>query len=133
MTSESGVVPDSANPDVVLVGGGIMSATLAALFGVVAPHWNITVFESAADVAGESSDAWNNAGTGHAALCELNYSPAGADGRVDPTKAVTINEQFQVSRQFWSHLVRGGMTGSPKDFITPVPHLSFVTGEQGRS
>jgi malate dehydrogenase (quinone) len=121
VSAESGVVPDSANPDIVLVGGGIMSATLAALFGVVAPHWNITVFESAADVAGESSDAWNNAGTGHAALCELNYSPAGADGRVDPTKAVTINEQFQVSRQFWSYLVRGGMTGSPKDFITPVP------------
>ncbi|HEY4626536.1 MAG TPA: malate dehydrogenase (quinone) [Blastococcus sp.] len=138
MTSESGVaatgaVPDSANPDVVLVGGGIMSATLAALVGVVAPHWNVTVFESAADVAGKSSDAWNNAGTGHAALCELNYTPAGPDGRVDPAKAVTINEQFQVSRQFWSYLVRGGMTGSPKEFITPVPHLSFVTGEDGRA
>src|SRR3954449_5132280 len=138
VTSESGVaatgaVPDSANPDVVLVGGGIMSATLAALVGVVAPHWNVTVFESAADVAGESSDAWNNAGTGHAALCELNYTPAGPDGRVDPAKAVTINEQFQVSRQFWSYLVRGGMTGSPKEFITPVPHLSFVTGEAGRA
>jgi malate dehydrogenase (quinone) len=138
VTSESGaaaagVVPDSANPDVVLVGGGIMSATLAALVGVVAPHWNVTVFESAADVAGESSDAWNNAGTGHAALCELNYTPAGPDGRVDPAKAVTINEQFQVSRQFWSYLVRGGMTGSPKEFITPVPHLSFVTGEDGRA
>src|SRR5688572_11234559 len=110
-----------------------MSATLAALVGVVAPHWNVTVFESAADVAGESSDAWNNAGTGHAALCELNYTPPGPDGRVDPSKAVTINEQFQVSRQFWSHLVRDGMTGSPKDFITPVPHLSFITGEQGRA
>jgi malate dehydrogenase (quinone) len=138
VTSESGavaagVVPDSANPDVVLVGGGIMSATLAALVGVVAPHWNVTVFESAAEVAGESSDAWNNAGTGHAALCELNYTPAGPDGRVDPAKAVTINEQFQVSRQFWSYLVRGGMTGSPKEFITPVPHLSFVTGEDGRA
>jgi malate dehydrogenase (quinone) len=138
VTSESGaaaagVVPDSANPDVVLVGGGIMSATLAALVGVVAPHWNVTVFESAADVAGESSDAWNNAGTGHAALCELNYTPAGPDGRVDPAKAVTINEQFQVSRQFWSYLVRGGMTGSPKEFITPVPHVSFVTGEDGRA
>jgi malate dehydrogenase (quinone) len=69
-------VPDSANPDVVLVGGGIMSATLAALIGVVAPQWSITVFESAPDVAGESSQAWNNAGTGHAALCELNYTPA---------------------------------------------------------
>jgi malate dehydrogenase (quinone) len=63
----------------------------------------------------------------------LNYTPAGPDGRVDPAKAVTINEQFQVSRQFWAHLVREGMTGSPKDFITPVPHLSFVTGEDGRA
>src|SRR4051794_262827 len=119
-----GVVPDSANPEVVLVGGGIMSATLAALLGVVAPQWSVTVFESAPDVAGESSDAWNNAGTGHAALCELNYTPAGPDGRVDPSKALTINEQFQVSRQFWSHLVRSGLTeGSPKSFITPVPHV----------
>ncbi len=132
MSSDPGVVPDSANPDVVLVGGGIMSATLAALLDVVAPQWSVTVFESGPEVATESSDGWNNAGTGHAALCELNYTPAGPDGRVDPAKAVTINEQFQVSRQFWSHLVRGGMTGSPKDFITPVPHVSFVTGEQGR-
>ena len=91
MTSEPGVVPDSANPDVVLVGGGIMSATLAALLGVVAPQWSVTVFESAAEVAGESSGPWNNAGTGHAALCELNYTPAGPDGRVDPSKAVGIN------------------------------------------
>ena len=92
MTSQHSAVPDSANPDVVLVGGGIMSATLASLLGVVAPQWNVTVFESAPDVAGESSDPWNNAGTGHAALCELNYTPAGPDGRVDPAKAVTINE-----------------------------------------
>jgi malate dehydrogenase (quinone) len=122
----------ATDPDVVLVGGGIMSATLASLLGVVAPEWSITVFESADAVAGESSDAWNNAGTGHAALCELNYTPAGPDGRVDPAKARTINEQFQVSRQFWSHLVRAGLTGSPKDFISPVPHVSFVTGEDGR-
>ncbi len=123
----------ATDPDVVLVGGGIMSATLASLLGVLAPEWSVTVFESAADVAGESSDAWNNAGTGHAALCELNYTPAGPDGRVDATKARAINEQFQVSRQFWSHLVRTGLTGSPKDFITPVPHVGFVTGEGGRT
>ena len=133
MTSSPAAVPDSANPDVVLIGGGIMSATLAALLGVVAPQWHVTLFESAPDVAGESSGPWNNAGTGHAALCELNYTPAGPDGRVDPTKAATINEQFQVSRQFWSHLVREGMTGSPKEFVTPVPHVSFVTGEDGRA
>ncbi|RBY77164.1 malate dehydrogenase (quinone) [Geodermatophilus sp. TF02-6] len=122
----------STDPDVVLVGGGIMSATLAALLGVVAPDWSVALFESGSEVAGESSDAWNNAGTGHAALCELNYTPADPDGSVDVTKAVTINEQFQVSRQLWSHLVRAGLTGSPKEFITPVPHLSFVTGEAGR-
>jgi malate dehydrogenase (quinone) len=131
--SSEAALPDSANPDVVLVGGGIMSATLAALLGVVAPQWSVTVFESAAEPAGESSGPWNNAGTGHAALCELNYTPAGPDGRVDPAKAVTINEQFMVSRQFWSHLVRQGLTGSPKDFITPVPHVGFATGEDGRA
>jgi malate dehydrogenase (quinone) len=113
----------ATDPDVVLVGGGVMSATLASLLGIVAPDWSITVFESGPAVAGESSGPWNNAGTGHAALCELNYTPAGGDGSVDVTKAVTINEQFQVSRQFWSHLVRSGLTGSPKEFITPVPHV----------
>jgi malate dehydrogenase (quinone) len=122
----------STDPDVVLVGGGIMSATLAALLGVVAPGWSVTLFESGPSVAGESSDAWNNAGTGHAALCELNYTPAGPDGSVDVGKAEAINEQFAVSRQFWSHLVRGGLTGAPKEFITPVPHIGFVTGEEGR-
>jgi malate dehydrogenase (quinone) len=121
------------DPDVVLVGGGIMSATLASLLGIVAPDWSVAVFESGPSVAEESSGPWNNAGTGHAALCELNYTPAGPDGRVDATKAATINEQFQLSRQFWSHLVRRGMTGSPKEFITPVPHISFVTGDQGRA
>ncbi|MGY1747919.1 malate:quinone oxidoreductase [Modestobacter sp. SYSU DS0511] len=121
----------SANPDVVLVGGGIMSATLAALLGIVAPDWTIEVFEAGSEVAGESSGPWNNAGTGHSALCELNYTPARPDGTVDPAKAVGINEQFQVSRQFWSHLVRTGLTDSPKTFITSVPHISFVTGTDG--
>src|SRR5215204_4618167 len=110
-----------------------MSATLGSLLHQLEPDWTITIFERLGDVALESSSPWNNAGTGHSALCELNYTPAGADGRVDPAKAVTINEQFQISRQFWSHLTRAGMTGSPKDFITPVPHLSFVTGEAGRT
>ncbi|MGY5882162.1 malate dehydrogenase (quinone) [Modestobacter lacusdianchii] len=121
----------SSNPDVVLVGGGIMSATLAALLGIVAPDWTVQVFESGTEVAGESSGPWNNAGTGHSALCELNYTPARPDGTVDPAKAVGINEQFQVSRQFWSHLVRSGLTDSPKTFITSVPHVSFVTGTEG--
>jgi malate dehydrogenase (quinone) len=123
----------SANPDVVLVGGGIMSATLASLLGIVAPDWTVEVFESGTAVAEESSGPWNNAGTGHSALCELNYTPARPDGSVDPAKAVGINEQFQVSRQFWSHLVRAGLTDSPKSFITSVPHISFVSGDDGRA
>jgi malate dehydrogenase (quinone) len=122
-----------SNPDVVLVGGGIMSATLSALLGIVAPDWTVEVFESGAAVAEESSGPWNNAGTGHSALCELNYTPARPDGSVDPAKAVGINEQFQVSRQFWSHLVKAGLTDSPKTFITSVPHISFVTGDDGRA
>ncbi len=124
--------PASSTPDVVLVGGGVMSATLAALLGLVQPDWSVVLLESGPAVGRESSDPWNNAGTGHAALCELNYSPAGPDGRVDPAKAVGINEQFQVSRQFWSSLVRAGLTPSPRDFITSVPHISFVTGEKGQ-
>jgi malate dehydrogenase (quinone) len=122
-----------SNPDVVLVGGGIMSATLAALLGIVAPDWTVEVFESGTAVAGESSGPWNNAGTGHSALCELNYTPARPDGSVDPAKAVGINEQFQVSRQFWSHLVKAGLTDSPKTFITSVPHISFVSGADGHA
>ena len=122
-----------SNPDVVLVGGGIMSATLASLLGIVAPDWTIEVFESGTAVAAESSGPWNNAGTGHSALCELNYTPARPDGSVDPTKAVAINEQFQVSRQFWSHLVRAGAIDSPKAFISSVPHISFVSGAEGRA
>jgi malate dehydrogenase (quinone) len=122
-----------SNPDVVLVGGGIMSATLSALLGIVAPDWTVEVFESGSAVAGESSGPWNNAGTGHSALCELNYTPARPDGSVDPAKAVGINEQFQVSRQFWSHLVKAGLTDSPKTFITSVPHISFVTGDDGHA
>lgn len=110
-----------------------MSATLAALLGLLQPDWTVTVFEAATAVGEESSNAWNNAGTGHAALCELNYTPQRPDGTVDPARAVGINEQFQVSRQFWSSLVRAGLTASPRDFITSVPHVSFVTGEDGQA
>ena len=89
--------------DVVLIGGGIMSATLGTLLKELKPEWNIKVFEKLDDVAIESSNAWNNAGTGHSALCELNYTPELADGSIDTTKAIKINEQFQISKQLWSY------------------------------
>nr|WP_156810905.1 malate:quinone oxidoreductase [Arthrobacter sp. FB24] len=116
--------------DVVLVGAGIMSMTLGVLLKELQPSWSIAVVERLGSAGGESSDSWNNAGTGHAALCELNYTPAGRDGTVSPDKAIAINEQFQVSLQFWAHLAATGRVGAPKTFINPVPHMSFVWGGQ---
>ena len=93
--------------DVALIGGGIMSATLGTLIKLLAPNLKVQVFERLDQVALESSNPWNNAGTGHAALCELNYMPDSTDGSLpNPAKAIAINEQFQLSRQFWSHLVK---------------------------
>ncbi len=115
--------------DVALIGGGIMSATLGVLIKKTNPEARIVLFERLPQVALESSNPWNNAGTGHAALCELNYMPDSKDGSLpDASKAIAINEQFQVSRQFWSSLVQEGILGSPETFIRTVPHMTFVTG-----
>ncbi|MGV9194537.1 malate:quinone oxidoreductase [Microbacterium sp. MC2] len=116
--------------DVVLIGGGIMSATLGTLLHQLQPDWKIVVCERLSDVALESSNAWNNAGTGHAALCELNYMPAGPDGEVDPAKAISINEQFQQSRQLWTSWVEQGLLDEPSTFINATPHMTFVRGEK---
>ncbi|GAA3281177.1 malate:quinone oxidoreductase [Paenarthrobacter aurescens] len=122
-------ISKTQHADVVLIGGGIMSATLGAFIKQLEPTWTISLFERLDEAGLESSGPWNNAGTGHAALCELNYSPAAKDGSVDPSKALHINEQFQLSRQFWSHLVDSKVIGSPKGFINTVPHMSFVIGD----
>ena len=116
--------------DVALIGGGVMSATLGAILTELEPSWSMRVFERLSETALESSNPWNNAGTGHAALCELNYTPQRADGSIDISSAVKVNEQFQVSRQFWAHLVEAGVLPEPSAFITPVPHMSFVWGEK---
>jgi len=116
--------------DVVLIGGGIMSATLGTLLKQLQPDWKIVVCERLSDVALESSNAWNNAGTGHAALCELNYMPEASDGSVDPAKAVGINEQFQQSRQLWTSLIEQGVLDEPSTFINAAPHMTFVRGEK---
>jgi len=116
--------------DVVLIGGGIMSATLGTLIKQVEPNWSISMFERFETTASESSNAWNNAGTGHAALCELNYMPQAADGSMSPEKAISINEQFQLSREWWSTLVKDGKLGEPESFINATPHMTFVQGEK---
>ncbi len=125
-------ISNTKDADVVLIGGGIMSATLGAMLKQLEPDWKIVLFEQLDTPGLESSSPWNNAGTGHSALCELNYSPAAADGSVSPNKAININEQFQLSRQFWAHLVDESLIGSPKGFINTVPHMSFVIGEAHR-
>ena len=121
--------PLATHADVVLVGAGIMSATLGVLLKELQPDLTIEIFETLDGVALESSDAWNNAGTGHAALCELNYTPERADGSVDCSKAIGINESFHVSLQLWAYLVKQGLIKLPQDFIRSIPHMSFVKGE----
>jgi len=106
-----------------------MSATLGTLLQQLEPSWSIRIYERLDDVAQESSNPWNNAGTGHAALCELNYTPERKDGSIDITKAVAINEQFEISRELWQHLLA---TGRIKDdsFLSHTPHMTFVRGEK---
>ncbi|KQS72403.1 malate:quinone oxidoreductase [Rhizobium sp. Leaf371] len=115
--------------DVLLVGGGIMSATLGVLINELEPSWSIEMIERLDDVALESSNGWNNAGTGHSALAELNYTPKDVNGNVDISRAVGINESFQVSRQFLAHQVDRGVLKDPRSFINSTPHMSFVWGD----
>ncbi|MBW3519725.1 malate:quinone oxidoreductase [Flavobacterium sp. NKUCC04_CG] len=115
--------------DVVLIGAGIMSATLGILLKELEPNLTIDIIERLDVAAAESSDAWNNAGTGHAAFCELNYTPQREDGTIDASKAVDIVESFELSRQFWTYLTQKGVLTNPKNFIHAVPHMSFVWGD----
>jgi len=116
--------------DVVLIGGGIMSATLGTFIQQLEPNWSIEMFERLDKVAEESSNGWNNAGTGHSSLAESNYTPETPDGEVKMGKAVDIYEQFQLSRQYWAYLVKQGLIEDPNSFINSVPHMSFVSGEK---
>src|SRR5580698_3617813 len=118
----------AGNPDVVLIGAGIMSATLAVFLKELQLDLKIQIFERLATAAEESSNAWNNAGTGHAALCELNYTPQRSDGSIDISKALDVNTEFDLSRQFWAYLVKKGAIKDPQSFIHSVPHFSFVRG-----
>ena len=116
--------------DIVLIGGGIMSATLATLLNQLMPDATMAVYERLDAAAKESSDAWNNAGTGHSAFCELNYTPEEADGTINCSKAISIAEQFELSKQLWSYLIKNNVLHTPKDFINTVPHCSFVQTEE---
>jgi malate dehydrogenase (quinone) len=119
--------------DVVLIGAGIMSATLGTLLKELDPSLTIAMIERLDDCAQESSQAWNNAGTGHAANCELNYTPQRQDGSIDISAALKVNTQFDLSRQLWAYLVSKGVIPDPRAFIHPCPHMSFVWGKENVS
>ncbi|GAA5317012.1 MAG: malate dehydrogenase (quinone) [Candidatus Pelagadaptatus aseana] len=116
--------------DVLLVGSGAMSSTLAMLLKELDPDLSIAMVEKLDSVANESTNGWNNAGTGHAAYCELNYTPEDKQGNIDISKAIGINKAFEVSLQFWSHLVEQGVIADSKSFINRTPHKSFVWGRE---
>ncbi|MFV3371746.1 malate dehydrogenase (quinone) [Pseudomonas sp. NY15435] len=120
---------DTKKVDVLLIGGGIMSTTLGVWLNELEPGWSMEMVERLDGVAQESSNGWNNAGTGHSALAELNYTPEDKDGNVTIAKAVEINESFQISRQFWAWQVQNGVLKNPRSFINSTPHMSFVWGD----
>jgi malate dehydrogenase (quinone) len=121
------------DPEIVLIGGGIMSATLGTMLKQLNPGLSIQILESLPQVAQESSHAWNNAGTGHAALCELNYTPEVSDGSIDISKAIRITQLFETSKHFWGYLVKLGIIADPTTFIHKCPHMSFVMGAANQS
>lgn len=123
-------VQQGKDVDVLLIGAGVMSATLGTFLQELEPEWTLEMVERLSGVAEESSNGWNNAGTGHSALAELNYTPQKSDGSIDISKAVAINEAFQISRQLWASLVEAGRLSQPKTFINTTPHMSFVWGQQ---
>lgn len=130
LTPRAFAAEEEKSVDVLLIGGGIMSATLGTYLQELEPNWSINMVERLDGVAEESSNGWNNAGTGHSALAEMNYTPEKADGSIDISKAVEVNEGFQISRQFWSYQVENGVLHSPRSFINSVPHMSFVWGDE---
>ncbi|MCU7251925.1 malate dehydrogenase (quinone) [Pseudomonas koreensis] len=129
MGMSSANAAEAKKVDVLLIGGGIMSTTLGVWINELEPTWSMEMVERLDGVALESSNGWNNAGTGHSALAELNYTPEDDKGNVTIPKAVEINEAFQVSRQFWSWQVRQGVLKDPRSFINTTPHMSFVWGD----
>lgn len=116
--------------DYVLIGAGIMSATLGMFLQELDPKKKMMIFERMDEMAAESSSAWNNAGTGHAAQCELNYTPEKEDGSIDISKAIKIHAQFEESRQFWTYLLNKHSLEHSENFLSTIPHMSFVYGNE---
>ncbi len=115
--------------DICLIGAGIMSATLAILIKKLMPESKISVYEQLESAARESSNAWNNAGTGHSAFCELNYTPQKKDGSISIEKAIDIAKKFEISKHFWTYLTANKILPKEANYLNQVPHITFVSGQ----
>lgn len=112
--------------NVVIIGAGIMGTTFATLAKELAPELDITILERLDKAGAGNSWAFNNAGTGHEANCELNYTPV--DGEViSVEKALKIHAQFNVAKQFWAYLLKKGAIKNPTSFINPTRHCTLVS------
>jgi len=129
LQQNAGIMGTSNHPKIVLIGAGIMSATLGVYLKQLMPDATIHIYERLDKVGAESSDAWNNAGTGHSSFCELNYTPERENGSVDLEKAIRIGESFETSKQFWAYLLENGLINTEHPFINDIDHMSFVWGE----
>ncbi|MDP4469681.1 L-lactate dehydrogenase (quinone) [Staphylococcus hyicus] len=118
--------------NIIVVGAGVLSTTFSSMIKELEPNWNIKLYERLDRPGLESSNERHNAGTGHAALCELNYTVLQPDGSIDIEKAKHINEEFEISKQFWGFLVKNKNISNPREFINPLPHISFVRGVNNR-
>ncbi|KZX75231.1 malate:quinone oxidoreductase [Oleiphilus sp. HI0009] len=111
--------------DVVIIGAGIMGVTFAHIAKTVDPKLNITILERLDQAAGSNSSVFNNAGTGHEANCELNYTPVDEEV-ISVEKALDIHAQFNVAKQYWANLVKNGIIKDPESFIHPTKHCTLV-------
>ena len=119
--------------DVLIIGAGIMGATLGSILKELDSSLRVDIVESLNNPALESSKALNNAGTGHAGYCELNYTPLLPNNKIDIQKAIQINSGFELSLQYWSYLTKKYHLFSPNKFIKRVPHISLVNGNEDRA
>ena len=108
MTSSKNPTNDNSYFDAVLVGAGIMSSTLALLISEVLPDIKFLIIEKLNSPGSESTGAFNNAGTGHAANCELNYTPLDEKGNLNIDKALSINRYFETSMSYGPHCMKQG-------------------------
>ncbi|NMT64961.1 malate:quinone oxidoreductase [Marinobacter orientalis] len=112
--------------NVIIIGAGIMGTTFATLAKEMVPDLDITILERLDGPGEGNSSAFWNAGTGHEANCELNYTPVDEEV-ISVEKALKIHAQFNVAKQFWAYLIEKGAIKDPTTFINQTKHCTIVS------